>query len=172
MKKVTAGFVFLLLAFSLSAEQLTTVGVVDVSRVYEAFFIDSRQVRELQDLKDSIQQEIDSQVAILRRLQEQKVQAESEGRDEDALTLDQQIYNKTQYIQDFTRVKQRQLNDQRQRLINSDTFMKDLQSAISFVAESQGFTIVVTANDDKLLWWSEEVDITDLVLERLRAMSR
>jgi outer membrane protein len=171
-KKIFAAIAGLSLSALLFAEQLTTVGVVDISTVYNSFFQDSLAVRELEELKESIQQELDGHVAILRRLQEQKLEAESAGREDEALRLDQEIYEKTQYIQDFQRIKQRQLYDRQQRLLNSDSFLAQLQSAIAFVAEANGFTIVVSANDDKLLWWSQEVDITDLVLERLRATSR
>jgi outer membrane protein len=172
MKKIALLACILMVSVSLSAEQLTTVGVVDISTVYNSFFQDSLAVRELEELKDSIQQELDGHVAILRRLQEQKLEAESEGRENDALRLDEEIYEKTQFIQDFQRIKQRELYDRQQRLLNSDSFLSQLQNAIAFVAEANGFTIVVTANDDKLLWWSQEVDITELVLERLRATSR
>ncbi len=154
------------------AEQLTTVGVVDVSTVYNSFFQDSLAVRELEELKESIQQELDGHVAILRDMQERKLEAESAGRNSEALRLDEQIFEQTQYIQEFQAVKQRQLYDRQQRLQNSDSFYSQLQNAIAFVAEANGFTIVVNANDDKLIWWSQEVDITDLVLERLRSTSR
>jgi outer membrane protein len=155
-----------------AAEQLTTVGVVNISTVYNSFFQDSLAVRELEELKESIQQELDGHVAILRDLQERKLEAETAGREDEALRLDEEIYEKTQYIQDFQAIKQRQLYDRQQRLYNSDSFLTQLQNAISAVAESNGFTIVVSANDDKLIWWSQEVDITDLVLERLRSTSR
>lgn len=162
----------IVISSAIAAEEITTVGVVDISAVYNAFFQDSRAVRELEELKESIQQELDGHVAVLRQLQERQLEAESAGRNDEALRLDEQIYEQTQYIQDFQRIKQRQLYDRQQRLLNSDSFLNQLQSAISFVAEANGFTVVVSANDDQLLWWSQEVDITDLVLNRLRAMSR
>ncbi|AHC15196.1 OmpH family outer membrane protein [Salinispira pacifica] len=171
-KFAIAAILIIFAASGIAAEQLTTVGVVDITRVYNSFFADSTAVRELENLKEEIQQELDGHVAILRRLQEQKLDAESDGDEDEALRLDEEIYEKQQYIQDFQRIKQRQLYDRQQRLLNSETFLSELQSAISFVAEANGFTVVVSSNDDKLLWWSQEVDITNLVLERLRATAR
>ncbi len=169
MKKSVLFALLLTGVFCLSAEQLTTVGVVDITTVYTSFFADSSAVRELESLKTSIQQELDGHVAVLRRLQERKLNAENSRRESEALRLDNEIYEKQQFIQEFQQIKQRQLYDRKQRLLNSKSFLSQLESAISFVAEANGFTIVVSANDDKLLWWSQEVDITNLVLERLRS---
>lgn len=171
-KLYTVIFCLLFLSISaISAEQLTTVGVVDISSVYTSFFSDSAAVRSLENLRNSIQRELDGHVAELRQLQQQKLDAENAGRASVALRLDNEIFEKSQYIQEFQRVKQGQLQDRQNNLRSSESFLSQLQAAISYVAEANGFTIVVSASDDKLLWWSQEVDITDLVLERLRETS-
>ena len=173
MKKAAlAAALLALLTLGLGAEQLTTVGVVDINKVYTSFYRESRAVRDLESLKQEIQKELDGHVAILRRLQQQKLDADNAGNSAESLKLDQQINEKMQFIQDFQRIKQQQLSERQNRLLQSDEFLSELNSAISFVAESNGFTVVVSANDDKLLWWSQEVDITDLVLERLRSTAR
>ena len=155
----------------LSAEQLTTVGVVDITAIYSSFFSDSAAVRSLEALRASIQRELDSHVADLRNLQQRKLEAENAGRESEALRLDNEIFEKTEFIQEFQQVKERQLQDRQNNLLGSQSFLNQLQSAIRYVAEASGFTIVVSASDDKLIWWSQEVDITDLVLERLRETS-
>lgn len=171
-KLYTVIFCLLFMSISaISAEQLTTVGVVDISSVYTSFFSDSAAVRSLENLRNSIQRELDGHVAELRQLQQQKLDAENAGRESVALRLDNEIFEKSQYIQEFQRVKQGQLQDRQNNLRSSESFLSQLQAAISYVAEANGFTIVVSASDDKLLWWSQEVDITDLVLERLRETS-
>jgi outer membrane protein len=159
---------FFTLCISLNAEQITTVGVVNVSTVFNSYYQDSNAVRELEELKVSIQQQIDDFLAELRSLEEQKREAELAGDEAQALRIDDEVFEKTQYIQDFTTIKQRQLYDMEQRLLTSDSFLADLRQAIVKVAEANGFTIVVTANDNQLIWHSQEVDITNLVLEQLR----
>ena len=170
-KKYVAATLLLCMSMVLVAEQLTTVGVVDTTAVYSSFFSDSAAVRGLESLRISIQRDLDKQVAILRDLQQRKLAAEDAGRQSEALRLDNEIFEQTQYIQEFQRVKQSQLLTRQNNLQRSESFLTQLQSAISFVAETNGFTIVVSASDNKLLWWSEEVDITDLVLDRLRETS-
>ncbi len=167
----TLPILLLLISSALAAEQLTTVGVVDINAIYSAFFSDSAAVRSLENFKASIQRELDQHVAELRQLQQQKLEAESAGLQSEALRLDNEIFSMLQFIQEFQRIKQNQLQVRQNNFRSSESFLNQLQAAISYVAESSGFTIVISANDEKLIWWSQEVDITDLVLDRLRETS-
>ncbi|WP_052078279.1 OmpH family outer membrane protein [Spirochaeta lutea] len=165
------GLIALLLfgtTFSGWSEQLTTVGVVDTESIYLSYFSDSAAVRQLEALRNEIQSELDSHAAELRRLQEQKLSAESQGNESLALRLDEEIFQKAQFIRDFQRVKTQQLEQRQRSLSQSDDFLRRLQEAIRLEAESSGFTIIIDAKSQGLQWWSREVDITNKVLDRLR----
>ncbi|MCL1818966.1 MAG: OmpH family outer membrane protein [Spirochaetaceae bacterium] len=156
-----------------SAEQLTTVGIVDVTKVSTAFFRDSQAVRELEDLTLRLQREIDGITAEINQLKDRKLQAENSGDQNRALKLDEEIYNKQNYLRDYFRVKNTQLQERRNRLAESSSFLAQLQQAIAFVAEDQGYNVIIKSNDPNLLWWSRQVDITDLVIaELLKKSSR
>jgi outer membrane protein len=157
-----------LFGFSVAAEQLTTVGVIDTETIYLTYFRDSEAVRQLEVLRTEIQSELDRHAADLQRLQEQKIAAESRGDENRALQLDDQIFEKAQFIRDFQRVKTRQLEEKQRSLSQSDDFLKKLQEAVRLEAESSGFTIIIDAKSQGLQWWSREVDITNKVLDRLR----
>ena len=45
---------------SLTAEQITTVGIIDVNKVAQVFFRESQAVRELEEMAMRIQEEIDN----------------------------------------------------------------------------------------------------------------
>ena len=160
-------FILVCAAFPLYAEQLTTVGIVDVTKVSTAFFRDSQAVRELEDLTNKLQKEIDSITAEINQLKDRKLQAENSGDQARALKLDEEIYNKTNYLKDFFRVRNAQLQERRNRLAESSTFLAQLQQAISYVAEDQGYNVILKSSDPNLLWWSRQVDITDLIIARL-----
>ena len=162
-------FIMLFAAFPLCAERLTTVGIVDVTKVSTAFFRDSKDVRELEDLTNRLQRELDSITAEINQLKDRKLQAENSGNQAQALRLDEEINNKTNYLKDFFRVRNAQLQERKNRLAESSSFLSQLQQAISFVAEDQGFNVIFKSSDPNLLWWSRQVDITDLIIARLLA---
>jgi Skp family chaperone for outer membrane proteins len=48
-----------------------------------------------------------------------------------------------------------------------------MRKAIEYVAINEGYTIVLDASAiTTIIWWSLEIDITDLVIERLKEMAR
>jgi outer membrane protein len=169
-------FIFVLMSacvlLPVSAEQLTTVGIVDVSRVSTAFFRDSQAVRELEDMTARMQKEIDGITAEINELKNRKLQAENSGDQARALKLDEEIYNKTNYLKDFFRIRNTQLQERRNRLAESSSFLTQLQQAIAFIAEDQGYNVIMKSSDPNLLWWSRQVDITDLIIARLLQNSR
>jgi len=160
-------FPLLIAVPSLFAEQLTTVGIVDIAKVTTAFFRDSQAVRELDDMTAKLQAEIDGITAEINSLKERKLQAENQGNRSQALQRDEELYNKTNYLRDYFRIKNNQLQEKRNRLAESAAFLSELQRAIAFVAEDQGYNVIMKSTDPNLLWWSKQVDITDLVVQRL-----
>ncbi len=157
----------MLVAVAAWGEQLTTVAIIDITQVYNSFYRDSQQVRELENLRRQYQQEIESNRRELQRLEDQRVEAENRGDDVRVDELDQQILEKRQFLQDLAARRQRQLDVREENLV-SDDFLDQLLDAIEFVAESEGYTVVLRRDTEGLQWWSSAVDISDLVLDRLR----
>ena len=157
----------IVISASAGAEQLTTVGIVDVAKVTTAFFRDSQAVRELEDLTAKLQAEINGISAEINQLRERKLMAENTGDSAAALRLDEEIYNKTNYLRDYFRIKNAQLQERRNKLSESSSFLGELQKAIAFVAEDQGYNVILKSSDPNLVWWSRQVDITELVIARL-----
>lgn len=169
MKRVTVltiGLLVLLTA-GLAAEQLTTVGIIDISKVYNSFYRDSRAVRELEELRERYQAEIDREVGELEDLKDDLAQAQDRGNQTRIEQLNSEISRQRRYVEDLTRRRREQLQQRQQNLV-SDDFLNRLQQAIVYVAESEGYTVVIRTDQEGLQWWSPEVDISDLVLERLR----
>lgn len=152
----------------LMAEQLTTVAVVDTAKVYTSFFIESAAVRDLERTKKAMQDEINNYQNDLKKLQADRLAAQTAKNNQEVLRLDQEIYNQQQLLNDFRRVKQQQLNDQQKTLMQSDAFLGEIAAAIKYVAESDGYTLVIDSATPGLRFWSSDVDITTKVLDYLR----
>lgn len=149
-----------------SAEQLTTVAVVDIDEVYNSFYRDSQGVRELEQLRQEYQEEIDREVDQLEELEERRAQAQERGTQRRVDQLTDEIEELESYLQELSRRRRQQLEERQESLLSND-FFRQMQEAIRFVAESEGYTVVLRSDSDGLQWWSSEVDISDLVVNRL-----
>ncbi len=173
MKQViwlSALFVAIVVLVSATATQLTTVAIVNVARIYTTFFSESQQVRDFEKTKKVFQDELNSHQDKLRQLQEQRLTALAAKRNNEVLTIEKEMLELQQFINDYRRLKQAQLKDIETALRSGDQFMQELAVAIKYTAESEGYTVVLDKDDPSLRFWSPEVDITDKVLTRLRAM--
>lgn len=166
MRRVVA-MLFIFLPFPLIGQQLTTVGIVDIGKVTMAFYRDSQAVRELEEMTKRLQAELDAITAEINQLKERQLEAERIGNKTLSLQLEEQITSKTNYLREYFRIKNAQLQDRRNKLAESSSFLSELQQAISFVAEDQGYSVILKSSDPNLVWWSKQVDITELVIQRL-----
>jgi outer membrane protein len=173
MKRITmAVLVFAGIGFLLSAQQkqqLTRFAVVDLVRVYNAFFNESVAVREFNERSAKIQAEINRLNAELQELKASLVNAQAAGEREQVLLLEQQVNQKTRFIQEYYQVNTADLEAQRIKLAQSDTFINQINSQIRIVAESEGYSMVLNKQENSaILWYSPSVDITNRVIESLR----
>jgi len=159
----------LVLGGNLFASQITKVGVIDRTKILQTFYAESQGVRELEIMKEEIQQELVRLNEEIKMYEERKLAAENRGDEADALNLDNIIFNKKQYRQDYYRTKSNQLAERQKNLYQDREFAQELLEQIEFVALSQGCSIVIDISTPGLYWHSEEVDITNMVLQRLRS---
>lgn len=155
------------ITFPVGAEQITKVAVLDYARILSAFYADSAESRRIEEMKTVFAEEVRRLQAEIQDLEERKLEAENRGNSRDALDLDSRIQDKKQYYQEYVRVRGNQIQQASVNLGSSSGLAQEISREIQYVAESNGFSIVLKRSDPNLLWWSYEVDITDLVLQRL-----
>lgn len=151
-------------------EQITRVGVLDIEKVYSVYFRESRAVKELQEKKSEIQRDISRIDEEITTLEAQKLQAESDRNNDLALKLDTDIFKRKQYRDDFRRIKLDQLRKLSEKLSLSDAFLDELVAAIQYVAESEGFSLILNKSgqfEQFFLFYTKEVDVTDKVIQEL-----
>jgi outer membrane protein len=172
MKKryFTLFFLLVLGGLSLGAQQLTRFAVVDLPRVYVAFFRDSRAVREFEERSARVQTEIDRMNAEIQTLKNNRINAEMRGEQEQVLRLENEIYRKSELLSEYFKLKTAELEDQKKKLTQSGAFLEQVYDEIRFIAESEGYSMVLNLKENTgILWYSPTVDITDKLIQNLLA---
>jgi outer membrane protein len=158
------------LGLSAGAQQLTRFAVVDIPRVYVAFFRDSRAVRDFEERSARVQAEIDRMNTEIQGLKNTQINAEMRGEQEQALRLENEIYRKSEILKEYFRLKTAELEDQKKKLTQSGTFLEQVYDEIRFIAESEGYSMVLNLKENTgILWYSPTVDITDKLIQNLVA---
>lgn len=172
MKRI--GLVFIVLAAAAGtafSEQLSQIAVIDLSKIVSNYFKESQAWRELEEMTEQYEEEKESILEEINQLEEKKIEALNDGDDEEALQIDDEIFTKKEYLQEYSRIKYSQIQRKRNSLVESPTFLSEILNVIKYIAENEGYAVVLRSRDPDLMWWSSEVDITDLVLQRLREIS-
>jgi len=152
----------------LAAQQLTRFAVIDLPRVFTAFYRDSKAVRDFEERSAKVQADIDRMTAEVQTLQKQKVDADIAGDSEKSLKLDSEVHKKTDLLREYYRVKTAELDDQKKKLSQSTAFMQQVYDEIKLVAEGDGYSVVLNLKESAgILWYSPTVDITDRVINNL-----
>lgn len=170
MKKKLLIVSILLCCFGVSvfAQQITKFGVVDTAKIYNAYFRNSAPVRNYEKKKTEFQNEINKLSDELKKLQQKKLDYESAGNETAALRTEAEITRKKDYLTEYTNAKNVELESLQKSLQNSDDFYKKLYSTLSKIAESGGYSMILSLQDaNSILWYSSSVDITNQVINEL-----
>ena len=175
MKKFILTFILIIsgLGFTASGQQLTRFAVVDLPRVYVSFFRESQAVRDFEQRSARVQSDIDRMTAEIQTLKNQQITAEFQGNQQLALNLESEINRKTEYLRDYYKLKTEELEAQKNRLAQSNSFLEQVYDEIRFIAESEGYSMVLNLKENTgILWYSPTVDITDKLIQNLMEKSR
>ena len=166
---------FLLLNVScvLYAQQLTRFAVVDLPKVYTAFFRDSRAVRQFEERSARVQSDIDRITREIQELRSRHADAVLRDDQNEALRLENQIFRRSEFLRDFYQTRTAELENEKRRLMQSGSFLEQVHDEIRYIAESEGFSMVIDMKDFRgLIWYSPTVDITDRLIANLLTKSR
>lgn len=172
LKKV---LIFLLLNVScvLYAQQLTRFAVVDMPKVYTAFFRDSRAVRQFEERSAKVQSDIDRMTREIQDLRTRYANAMQSDDQNEALRLETLINRRQDYLREFYQIRTTELENEKKRLMQSGSFLEQVYDEIRFIAESEGYSIVMDLKQNNgIIWYSSTVDITDKLISNLQTRSR
>jgi len=172
MLKKALFFLLLNVCGLLYGQQLTRFAVVDLSRVYMAFFRESRAVREFEERSARVQADIDRMTREIQELRSRHADATMNNNQTEALRLETQINSRTEYLREYYQTRTAELETQRRNLMTSGSFLDQVYDEMRFVAESEGCTMVINLNDTPgVVWYSPSIDITDKLIQSLQTRS-
>lgn len=150
---------------AVSAQQITKFAIVDTSRIYTTFYRDSRSVRDYEAKKGQYQGEIQRMSEEIKALRQQKVDADAAKDVSKVSRLDSDITAKTNFLLDYTKAKNAELDSLKKKLTSDDVFYSMLYEEIRKIAEADGYSMVLSLQEgNSILWYSPTVDITDKVI--------
>ena len=158
---------------TLFSQQITRFAVIDLTKVYMAFFRDSNALREIDRRSKEVQSEINRLTKELQEIKTKHADAVVKGNKLEALRLEHEIYNKSEFIKEYYEKMTKELDNERNKLAQSGSFKDQLNREIRYVAESKGYTMVLNLRDNpSIVWYSPSVDITDEVIQNLLDKTR
>ncbi|MCQ2593487.1 MAG: OmpH family outer membrane protein, partial [Treponema sp.] len=97
-----------------------------------------------------------------------KLDYEKAGNESQMLRTEAEITRKKDYLTEYTNAKNVELESMLKSLENSDDFYKKLYDTLAKIAESGGYSMILSLQESNaILWYSNSVDITDQVISNL-----
>jgi outer membrane protein len=171
MKKRVLIFILLNVSCFLYAQQLTRFAVVDMPKVYTAYFRDSRAVRQFEEKSAKVQSDLDKMAKEIQDLKSRHADALLRDDQSEVLRLDNLIYRRSEYLKEFYQTRTAELENEKKKLMQSGSFLEQVYDEIRYIAESEGYSMVIEKNNN-LLWYSPTIDITDKLITNLQKKQR
>ena len=166
--KALAAAAFIFIGAGAFAQQITRFAVIDTARIYTTFYRDSRSVRDYETKRTRYQNEIQRLSNEIKSLRQEKVDAEALGDRAKATRLESQISSKTNFLMDYSKAKNEELDDLTKALATDDQFYSKLYDHIQRIGESEGYSMVLSLQEGSaIIWYSPTVDITDQVIRNM-----
>jgi outer membrane protein len=163
---------FLCIAGFSFPDQLSKIAVVDFQEVIDNFPNGSPAFSRLQILKDAYEEKRLKYLAELNDKELELLDAKKRENELEIARLEREITDFKTFIKQWQEIKIEEIQIVQKEFLQGGEIALDMLRAIEFVAINEGYTLVMDANDISVIWWSPEIDITDLVINRLKAMAR
>ena len=150
-------------------QQIPKIGVIDYSRIVQRMMPNSDQLQEIKNIKQAIEDESKAIEAEIATLEKEKADIESKSHYNDASDeINEQIVSLRYYLQQFVDEKNKELEEKKALVPDTTEILSKIVSQIQYVAESEGYSVIFDSKDRNIIWWTHSVDITDLVMRKLR----
>ena len=158
---------FLIANISLFAEKITKVGVIDLKQIFQAFYEESKTLRELEEFRNDYEAELEKIDNEILSLEEKKIEAQKAGRDKEALQIQDDITKMKDYRREYYRIKTQEYQRRLNNIAQSNELWTEIIQAIKYIANRESYSVILRIDDPYLLFYTKDVDITQDVLEEL-----
>lgn len=167
MKKIII-LIFISIQIFSQSYKINTIGVIDITRVYEAFYANSEQVRAFEKLKQEYVNELKKATDDIENLKLQKFEADRQNNTSLSQNLAKKITDTTRYINEYKEIKKIEIKNKENALKQDNDFFKVFNTVIDTVAQQNGVSAVLSRDNPYLIWWATSVDLTDKTIEFLK----
>lgn len=150
-------------------QQIPKIGIIDYSRIVQKMMPNMDQLQEIKNIKQAIDDETAAIEKEIATLEKEKEEVASKSHYSDATdAIDEQINSLRYYLKQFTEEKNQELAEKRILVPDTADIISKIVNQIQYVAESEGYSIIFDSKDKNIIWWTHSVDITDMVMRKLR----
>ncbi len=156
MKKIfLTAIVLFALTGSVFAAKLTMVAVIDLNRIVSDYFKESGSWREIERLTEKTEENIEERKDEINRLKERRLEAQQEDNRKLVLSLEEEIRKKEEYLKEYNRIMSERINTRRENLLTSSDFSREILKAVQYIAEQEGYSIVLRKKDPNILHYNK-----------------
>lgn len=166
-KKLMLIILFFTVSVTLFSQVIPKIGIINYSKLISSFSKSSYAIQEVDRLTKSYEAGVAAIQKDIAALGERKLYYSTLDDNFNVLKMDEQIDKKKIYLQEYSRLRLKNIRDKQNNIFESSAFLREVLEKIEHVAESEGYSVVYNSKDPYLIWWSQSVDITDLVIEKL-----
>ncbi len=165
---------FFIAQAALWSEQLTKIAVVDVIKIYKAFFKESKAVRDLEEYKKKYEAELAKKDDQIDELEKQIQDAKKQGNQDEVLKLQAKKEDLRRDRNDYYRLHYREYVKQFDVIKKSQSqdLWLELIGIIEYIALKESYSVVLRIDDPYVIFYTKDVDITNKVLEEINRRHR
>ena len=168
-RRAAIGFVVLITAAAAAygQQQITKVGVVDMTKVVNAFYTKSPAVKELMDYWTETETQLNKISKEITDLEALQAKAKNDQDDQAALDYEKKINEKKAYQRDYYRYRKLEYDKKFEAVSKSSAFYGDILNVIERIAVRDSYSLILKTTDPSIMYYSKDVDITQDVIEYL-----
>ncbi|MBN2533300.1 MAG: OmpH family outer membrane protein [Spirochaetales bacterium] len=150
-----------------SLDNFPKVGVINIRKISQTYFKDSKALRDLEAEKQRNEKYIERIMKEITELESKILEAKQNNYDEAARRYELEKEQKIDHLREYKRITSQQVDEKMKKLYYSDNFMNELLDAIDRVSFKQGFSLILDVNAGNIYFYTPEIDITEIVIEEL-----
>lgn len=162
--------IFFAAAVSSFAQQqmIPKIGLINYSAIVKEYVPFNPLYDEIKKLNNEYEKEVAEISDEIKEMEEKRDSYLESGMEKTAKKLDEQITNKKNYLVQFSAAKNYEIEQKKLLVSDSTNALEKVINEIQYIAESEGYSVIFDSNDKNIIWWSQSVDITELVIKRLK----
>ena len=149
-------------------QMIPKIGLINYSQIVKEYVPFNPIYDEIKEMNSKYEKEVEKLTSDIAELEAKRNSYLASGMEKTARKIEDQIVSKKNALVKYTAEKEADIEKKKQEVSDSTTALASILNEIQFIAESEGYSVIFDTNDRNIIWWSQSVDITELVLKRLK----